>query len=672
MTNRLANESSPYLLQHRDNPVDWYPWGREALERARREDRPILLSVGYAACHWCHVMERESFEDEGIARLMNENFVNIKVDREERPDIDSIYMEAVQAMTGQGGWPMTVFLTPEGAPFYGGTYFPPTDRHGLPSFRRLLQGVADAWRANRADLEERGGALAEHIGAAARLTPAQEIRSESILTGAREGLAGVFDPEYGGFGTQPKFPQPMTIDFLLKCAARGDATAGDMARLSLDAMAAGGMFDQLGGGFCRYSVDRYWLVPHFEKMLYDNAQLLRTYARSYLATGNERHRAVAETTAAWMLEEMRDPAGGFWSSLDADSEGQEGKFYLWSLEEVRDAAGADADAAIAYWGFTETGNFEGRNIPVHRNGPADPESLERARRALLERRAERVRPGTDDKVLTAWNGLAAAGLAETGAALDVGYWIAAAAEAMTFVLDRLRVDGRLMRSFSGRNGDGVVKHLGCCEDYAFVVEACLALYEATHDVVWLEHAIEGADDALRLFFDGERGGFFTTGADAEELVARPKDLLDNAIPSANSVMALQLQRLYSITGREVYLDAAERTLRLVAEVVGRSPTGFGHLLEALDYYASEALEVVIVGDQKTPEASALVDEVRHRYLPNKVLIVSEARDEDVARIPLLAGRGGAEQPTAYVCRRGTCRLPVTSPDELGAQLAASS
>jgi uncharacterized protein YyaL (SSP411 family) len=671
MSNRLANESSPYLLQHRDNPVDWYPWGHEALERARREDRPILLSVGYAACHWCHVMERESFEDEATASLMNEHFVNIKVDREERPDIDSIYMEAVQAMTGQGGWPMTVFLTPHGAPFYGGTYFPPTDRHGLPSFKRLLQGVAEAWGRDRADIEERGGALAEHIGAAARLTPAQEIRSETILDEARQGLAGVFDHDYGGFGVQPKFPQPMTIDFLLRRAAQGDAGAGDMARLSLDAMAAGGMFDQLGGGFCRYSVDRYWLVPHFEKMLYDNAQLLRTYARSHLATGSERHRAVAAATAAWMLEEMRAPEGGFWSSLDADSEGEEGKFYLWSLDEVRDAAGADVDAAIAHWGFTEAGNFEGRNIPVHQNGSADPEAVARARSALLERRAQRVRPGTDDKVLTAWNGLAAAALAEAGGALDVPEWTAAAAEAMNFVLDRLRVEGRLMRSFSGRHGDGVVKHLGCCEDYAFVVEACIALYEATHDPTWLERAIEAADEALRLFFDGERGGFFTTGTDAEELVARPKDLFDNAIPSANSVLALQLQRLFSITGRAAYLDAAERTLRLVAQVVGRSPSGFGHMLEAVDYYASEALEIVIVGDSRTPGTRALVDPVRHRYLPNKVLIVSEARAEDVDRIPLLAGRAGVERPTAYVCRRGACRLPVTSPDDLVAELTSA-
>ena len=668
MANQLAGETSPYLLQHRDNPVDWYPWGEEPFERARREDKPILLSVGYAACHWCHVMERESFEDPETARLMNESFVSIKVDREERPDVDAIYMDAVQAMTGQGGWPMTVFLTPNGKPFYGGTYFPPDDRHGLPSFRKVLEAVAGAWRERRSDVEAQAANLVRQISAGIRLQPSTDPITDDLLHEAFAGLRTAFDPEYGGFGGAPKFPQPMTIDFLLRLAARGNSEASDMAHRTLDAMAAGGMFDQLAGGFARYSVDRFWLIPHFEKMLYDNAQLLRTYARSWQLARSDRHFEVAEATAEWMLREMRDPEGGFWSSLDADSEGVEGKFYAWSLDEVKGILGSDADFAIAHYGFTEVGNFEGRNIPVYARAD-EPQQVAPIRKALLEHRNKRVRPGTDTKVLTAWNGLAVAALAEAGAVLGRPAWIRAASEAMSFVLTRLRLDGRLMRSFRhSESGRSAVKHLGYCEDYAFVLEGCLALFEATFDRNWLDEARWAADEAIRLFADDEGGGFFTTGTDSEALVTRPKDLVDNAIPAANSVLALELQRLAHFTGRRALETYALGSVRLMRDAIARSPLGFGHLLGAIDFYRSTPAEIVIVGNLGEPDARALLDVVHDRFRPNKVLLCSPPGSPEDG-IPLLEGRSQIEgRATAYVCRNGRCDLPVTSPGALREQL----
>jgi uncharacterized protein YyaL (SSP411 family) len=665
MANRLAQETSPYLLQHKDNPVDWYPWGEEALARARRENKPILLSIGYAACHWCHVMEHESFEDEDTAALMNDKFVCVKVDREERPDLDSIYMDAVQALTGQGGWPMTVFLTPDGAPYYGGTYFPPEDRAGLPSFRRVLTAVAQAWHERPDDVVAQSRRLVEHIGASAHLRASSDVISDDLLRQASTQLKRAFDPQHGGFGGAPKFPQPMTIDFLLRMARRGDDDAATMAATTLDAMASGGIFDQLGGGFHRYSVDPYWVVPHFEKMLYDNAQLLRTYTRSWLATGSHRHREVAEATASWILSEMRDPERGFWSSLDADSEGREGTFYVWSLEEVEEVTGSDAKAAIEQWGFTREGNFESLNIPVLSGRANDPDAVGRARAALLQRRATRVRPGTDTKVLASWNGLTASALAETGAALDKPEWVSAAAEAMRFILGNLTVQGRLMRSYRA----GAVKHKGCCDDYAFVLEACLALFEATHERGWLAEARWAADEAVRLFWDPNDGGFFTTGADAEELITRPKDVVDNAIPSANSVLALELQRLAHITGDTSYERHALGAIRLVRDALGRSPTGFGHLLGAVDFYTGRPLEIVVIGDRSRSDTRALVDSVRSRFLPNKVLIVADA-DEDAA-LPLLEGRGRLDdRATAYVCRDGTCKMPVTTSEGLLEELAS--
>ncbi len=658
MPNRLSTETSPYLLQHATNPVDWFPWGDDALDEALRRDVPILLSIGYAACHWCHVMERESFEDPAVAELMNANFVSVKVDREERPDIDAVYMEAVQAMTGHGGWPMTVFLTPEGAPFFGGTYFPPQDRHGLPGFSKLLLAISEAWKQRRAEVEGQGRKLIDHMGSLLKLTASQEEIPASLLKDAVAQLAATYDPTHGGFGGAPKFPQPMIVDLLLRLS-KDDGAAAEMARTTLDSMAAGGMYDQLGGGFARYSVDASWTVPHFEKMLYDNAQLLRTYARAHLVFGSERYRNVARSTAAWMLSEMRDQTGGFYSSLDADSEGVEGLYYVWSIDEVNRAAGSDAQAVIEHYGMTPDGNFEGKNIPVYTGPPSDPAAIERGTEALLQARRKRVPPATDTKVLSAWNGLAISALAESGASLGEPDWIAAASQAMRAILDLSRIDGRLMRSYR----DGVVKHLGFAEDYAFVLEGCLALFEATGEPQWLEEACWAADSAIELFLDHEKGGFFTTGNDAERLVIRNKELLDNAVPAANSVFAMELQRLAALTGDRSYEEVAAGILSAVAKLAAQNPLAFGHLLGAVDLYHSEGLEIVIVG----AASDELVAEVHDRFLPNSVLIV--AREAGANYSPLLEGRGPIDgRAAAYVCVRGVCDRPVTDPQALASRL----
>ncbi|MGH2736205.1 MAG: thioredoxin domain-containing protein, partial [Actinomycetota bacterium] len=645
------------------------PWGDAAFSEARRRDVPVLLSVGYAACHWCHVMEHESFEDSGTADLMNDNFVSIKVDREERPDIDSIYMDAVQTMTGQGGWPMTVFLTPGGEPFYGGTYYPPEPRGGLPSFKQVLVAITETWQKRRDDVETQGQRLVEHIGSIASLEQSREPISSELLEGALQKLQSSFDEQFGGFGTAPKFPQPMVVEFLMRMGNREHRPAVEMALRTLAAMASGGMFDQLGGGFARYSVDAAWIVPHFEKMLYDNALLLRSYARGFVLSDLARFRDVADATAEWMLREMRDPQGGFYSSLDADSEGEEGKFYTWTLDEVGAAAGDDAEVAIEHFGFTSEGNFEGRNIPVFAAEPDDVDALHRARQALFDAREQRVRPGTDTKVLASWNSLAVAALAEAGAGLDRPHWVAAAVEAMEFVFGRLRRDGRLLRSYR-RSDDGreVVNHLGTADDYAYALEACIALYEATLDPRWIDEARWCADQALRLFLDDPAGGFFTTGSDAEALVVRPKDLFDNAVPSANSVLALELQRLALITGDTSYQKSALDAMRLLRDLVDRSPLAFGHMLCAMDFYTGDPIEIVIVGRD---EPGPLIGAVRSRFVPNKVLVAaSEPNEADAARVPLFEGRLNPDRPTAYVCRQGTCKLPVHTPEDLLEQIYA--
>jgi uncharacterized protein YyaL (SSP411 family) len=677
--NRLAGETSPYLLQHADNPVDWYPWGEEALERARREDKPILLSIGYAACHWCHVMERESFEDPDTAAFMNDHFLSIKVDREERPDLDAIYMDAAQAMTGHGGWPLTAFLTPDGRPFYAGTYFPKEDRHGLPAFGKILRVIADTFRTRRGEVDEQSGRIVQAISRAGLLSESRELLSEEVAAQAAQRLRASADLRWGGFGGAPKFPQPMTLEFLLRRHLRGDPDALDIVTLTMDRMAGGGMYDQLGGGFHRYSTDERWLVPHFEKMLYDNALLARLYARTWLVARRENDRRVATETCDYLLREMRHAGGGFFSSQDADSEGVEGKFFVWSWDELVGVAGEDVATAF---GASLGGNWEDTNV-LWRPAPiaavadeleVDPAELERrvedARGELYRVRERRVRPGTDDKILAAWNGLAVGALAEAARAFGRPDYLDAAVAAAEFVWSRLRrEDGRLLRSW--REGRGGVP--GFADDHALVAEAFLTLYETTFELAWFERARSLADDLIRLFRDRDRGGFFQTGSDAEALVLRPKDLYDNAVPSGNSAAADVLLRLAHLTGEPEYERAGESALRLVRDAMAGAPAGFGHALCALDVHLGPVREVAIVGDPGSAATRALIEEVTtRRFLPNRVLIVAAPDDADaISAIALLEGRPQRDgAPTAYVCERFACRLPVTEPEDLAAQLDA--
>jgi uncharacterized protein YyaL (SSP411 family) len=675
--NRLAGETSPYLLQHAHNPVDWFPWGPEALERARTDDKPILLSIGYAACHWCHVMERESFEDPDTAALMNERFVSIKVDREERPDVDAIYMDAVQALTGSGGWPMTVFCTPEGEPFYGGTYFPDEDRHGMPSFRRVLTAVAEAWRDRRDEALRQGQALTRAIARQAEVPASDEPLGEAVLRAAFDGLRRGFDETWGGIGGAPKFPQPMTWEFVLRCHLRGLPDAGTMARRTLDRMAAGGMYDQLGGGFHRYSVDGRWHVPHFEKMLYDNAQLALLFLHGWQVLGVDRYREVCIETLEYLLREMRHPEGGFFSSQDADSEGVEGKFFVWSQAELAEAATEDV---AAFFGATPEGNWEGTNVlwtpfpptTVAAELGVDEADLVRrvaeARPRLLAARDERVHPGTDDKVLSGWNALVIRAFAEAGRALGEPRYVDAAVDAAEFVLRELRrEDGRLLRTWrEGRAGGPAY-----ADDVALMAQACLTLHETTLDLRWYHDARALTTDLIRLFHDDDRGGFFQTGADAEALVVRPKELFDNAVPGGNSAAAEVLQRLALLEGDASLERAGLSALRLVREGMGRAPSGFGHALCALDLYLSTPREIAVVGPPDDPATRALADRVWSSFRPNLVLAAGAPDDPRAAEVPLLAGRSMLDgRPAAYVCERFACRRPVSDADDLDAELTA--
>jgi uncharacterized protein YyaL (SSP411 family) len=656
MPNRLARETSPYLRQHRENPVDWYPWGEEALDRARQEDRPILLSVGYSACHWCHVMERESFEDEETAAYMNEHFVNVKVDREERPDVDAIYMEAVQAISGHGGWPMTVFLDPDGVPFYGGTYFPPDESRGMPSFRMVMEAVIDAFEGKREEIRERAAGTRARLGAVGEIEPsAGEIGPDDLERAVAQLLAGA-DRRNGGFGGAPKFPPASALELLL---SRGETA---VVEETLDAMLAGGIHDQIGGGFARYSVDAVWLVPHFEKMLYDNALLAGAYLHGWQALGHQRYRGVCEATLDWMLREMRGPEGGFYSALDADSEGEEGRFYVWTPAQLREVLGERAEPVIEYYGGTEQGNFEGANI-LHLAagaGAAEPEGLAGAREALYEARAKRVWPGLDDKRLTAWNALAIGALAEAGAVLGRDDYLAAAAQCAEFLLGSARDEqGRLLRSYK----DGEAHLNAYLEDHAFLLEALLTLYESSFERRWFEAARELAETMIERFGDRERGGFFTTSTDHEELIARRKDVGDHPIPSGNSSAALGLLRLGALSGERHYKRQAEGVFALFAKAAIQHPDSFAHLLRALDFHLSPSREVALIGKDVGELAAVLRSDFRPR-------LVLAAGPEGSDTPPLLQGRTTVEdRPAAYVCENFACQLPVTEPAELDRKLA---
>jgi len=661
VANALAHETSPYLLQHAENPVYWLAWGPDALERAREHDMPILVSIGYAACHWCHVMERESFEDPETAALMNDQFVCIKVDREERPDVDALYMEALQAMTGQGGWPLNVFLTPGQVPFYGGTYFPPEPRHGLPSWRQVLLAVGEGWRERRAEIVADAEQAIERLRGGARLRPSADPIGPEILDEALATLRSTYDSVHGGWGTRgrgPKFPASSVIELLL---ARGER---EMSIQTLRSMASGGIHDQVGGGFARYSVDGAWTVPHFEKMLYDNALLARAYLHGALAAGDPLLRRTAEEILDWALREMRAPDGGFFSSLDADSEGVEGRFYVWTTAELVSALGADADAALDWFGATDGGNFAegpaGSNVLESRGPEPDPQVRARIRARLLAVRAHRVRPATDDKRVASWNALMITALADAGAALERPDYLDAARATASFLLEVQRDDaGRLQRTFNR----GAAKHPGFLEDHAFLLEALLALYEATFEERWFLAARDTADELLARFADDEHGGFFSTADDGEQLITRRKELEDTPIPSGGGSAALGLLRLALLTGEARYEDAALAHLRLVHPLCAPHAQTFAHTLQAIDLHVGPARELALAGPAEGVAALARV--VRSELRPRLVLAGLADGDPARSRVPLLDGRHAVDgRAAAYVCERFACRAPVTEEAEL--------
>jgi uncharacterized protein YyaL (SSP411 family) len=680
-TNNLINETSPYLLQHAHNPVDWYPWGETALAKARTENKPILLSIGYSACHWCHVMEHESFENEEIATLMNENFVNIKVDREERPDLDQIYMSAVQMMTGQGGWPMTMFLTPEGVPFYGGTYFPPADRYNMPGFSRVLLSVAEAFRSQPDQVANTATAMLGELRRVGLSEPSREMLTVELLDTSARRIAANHDRVNGGFGGAPKFPPAMTLEFLLHTFYRTRVSEVlAMVEHTARKIAAGGMYDQLGGGFHRYSVDAKWLVPHFEKMLYDNALLARFYLHLYQATKDPDARRVAEETLDYVVREMTDASGGFYSSQDADSEGHEGKFFVWSRQEIIDALGRQAGEVFCeYYNVTESGNFEGENIlnvtssleavaKKHNLPFAEARAIvEVGRQKLFDIRERRVKPARDEKILTAWNGLMLTAFAEASAILDRSDYRRVAEMSAGFLLDHLQKDELLLRTYK----DGDAKLNAYLEDYACLIDGLISLYEATGTVKWIESARSLAGTMIDEFWDDESGGFFFTGKSHEQLIVRSKEFLDNATPSGNSIATHSLLRLSLLIGDEDYRRRATAILHLMADQIRRYPSAFGFALSALDFYLDAPLEIAIVGRADDSRLRELLQAFWQTYLSNRVLALCTGDFEHSASVvPLLRERNTLDsQSTAFVCEGYTCKAPAHTPMALVEQLS---
>jgi uncharacterized protein YyaL (SSP411 family) len=686
-SNRLIRESSPYLKQHAHNPVDWYPWGPEALARARELDRPIFLSIGYSACHWCHVMEHESFEDDATAKLLNDHFINIKVDREERPDLDQIYMTAVQLMTGQGGWPMSMFLTPDLKPFYGGTYFPPVDKYGRPGFKTLLQTLAEAWKHRRADVDQVADQRTEQVQLAGQLATEAGALDAGLLRGAVVRLGNAFDSVRGGFGSAPKFPHPMDLRLLLRAWKRfGNDDALGMVRVSLDNMARGGIYDQLGGGFHRYSTDERWLAPHFEKMLYDNALLAVTYLEAFQATGDAFYRQIVEETLEYVLREMTSPEGPFYSTQDADSEGEEGKFFVWSAREVEELLGKDLAETFSYvYDVSAEGNWEGKNI-LHRAKTLAQDAkllhvdegelqkqLASAKRKLLEARGRRIWPGRDEKILTSWNGLMIDAFAHAAQVLDQPRFADAAAKAADFLLHRMRTkDGRLLRT-AGAGGEAKLN--GYLEDYSFLINALVSLYEATFAPHWIEAALDLTQMMIEQFWDPADGGFFYTGRDHERLIARGKEPQDNAIPSGNAMAVTAMLRLAKLTGRVDLMEKAEATLQLFRGLMATHPMAAGQMLNALDFFLGPVEEFAIVGDPAAEETLRVLRAIRRGFRPNKVVALKRS-ESNAARIeevlPLLRGKTAAGTVTTHICQNFTCQAPLMGAAALESALEAGA